>query len=128
MKSREHARTNDVRGEITRAPRLLSSRLLAPDATIILADIHSRSIVKEMSARLFVETNSLGTNPSLYVESHHPTADELLDWMQITLDGVVAGSKVDDLGSSRPDRGAGYGVQAVLLQIGYLIAVAFCVF
>lgn len=48
------------------------------------------------------------------VESHRPTNGRaLLDWMQITVDGVVR-----QIESGRSDSGAAYGVRVVLLQIG----------
>lgn len=48
------------------------------------------------------------------VESHRSTNGRaLLDWMQITVDGVVR-----QIESGRSDSGAAYGVRVVLLQIG----------
>ena len=77
VKPREHARTNDERGAITRAPRpplvssrLVSSRLVSLHRMRRLSlPIHSGSIVKEMSARPFVET-ALSARILLYMSSH----------------------------------------------------------
>lgn len=76
------------------------------------------SIVKAMSVALvFVETRRFSCRESFLRacrESHRPTNGRaLLDWMQITVDGVVR-----QIESGRSDSGAAYGVRVVLLQIG----------